>query len=269
MPSHGCKPLTPSGYGGVAWELGSLAMIQQSVSVFLGDIDSLTLQVKRNLKNAHESGDLYAELGACSGLSNITFLLEDKPDEARSLANDAISRWSQTGFHLQHFLDLYAQTQIDLYEGKGQEAWARIEGKWAELKASGLMRVGLNRVLLLDLRGRAAIACLRQSNDGKEKILLRREAKSASLSLRKEPMVWAQALGVFLSAQLEAGSRNTYVEAATLFSNCGMRIHMNIAEALASGGESSAVDRLSDESIANPTKALRLYVALDTRAKGI
>ncbi len=259
----GCVVQLAATNGGVAWELGSLAMIQQSVSVFLGDIDSLTVQVKRNLKNAQGNGDLYTELGACSGLSNITFLFEDKPDEARTLASDAISRWSQSGVHLQHFLDLYAQTQIDLYEGKAQEAWGRIEWKWAELKASGLMRVGLNRVLLLDLRARVAIACFWQSMDAKEKKVLRREARNASSSLIKESMIWAQALGVFLSAQLEEGSgRDKFAEATTLFSNCGMRIHMNIAEALASGGASTAVDQLSDESIANPTKALRLYVAL-------
>lgn len=254
---HACRT-------GMTWELESLGLIQRSVSVFLGDIESLAEQTNQSLGNAQESGNLYAELGACSGPSNVSFLFQGEPVRARRLASEAIDAWSQTGFHLQHLLDLYAQTQIDLYEGKGEFAWKRVSDKWPEAASSGLMKVGVNRVLLLELRARTALACMVHSSNRKEREASRREARKIAKRLEREKMLWARALGVFLGAQAEEGNaKERYVEAATLFSNCDMRLHQKIAVALSEGGKAEAIRALKTEAIVDPAKCLRLYYSRD------
>ena len=59
---------------------------------------------------------------------------------------------------MQHYFELLAHAQIDLYEGDGRRALARIHEAWPKLRGSQLLRVEYIRCLMLHLRGRAAVA---------------------------------------------------------------------------------------------------------------
>ena len=48
--------------------------------------------------------------------------------------DEALSEWSQEGFHLQNFFAEYGQTETDLYEGDPAKAVARVGAFWPDLK---------------------------------------------------------------------------------------------------------------------------------------
>ena len=81
-------------------------------------------------------------------------------------------------------------------EGKGEDAWRRLEAAWRPLERSLLLRSQFIRIGAVFLRGRTALASGR-----------RREARDAVTSLEREGAGWSMALATLLRASLapEAG----------------------------------------------------------------
>ena len=93
-----------------------------------------------------------------TGLANLAWLAADDPAGARRVVTEAMASWSQQGFYLQHYFELLALAQIDLYEGEGARALERIHAAWPDMRRAQLFRVEYIRCLMFHLRGRAAIA---------------------------------------------------------------------------------------------------------------
>ncbi len=143
---------------GVAWEVTTAQLFCVFCLFYLGDATSLCQRVSLHLAAAEARGDLYASVNLRLGLSNVAWLLQGEPAEARRHAAEALERWSPAGFHLQHYWSLLALVHADLYEGRAADAWARVAEHWPALERSLLLRVRSVRVEALSLRGRAALA---------------------------------------------------------------------------------------------------------------
>jgi hypothetical protein len=143
---------------GTAWEMTTSHIVSLIALVYLGRFAELRAALPELLKAAHARGDILAEATLASGLPNIMWLAGDEPEEARRQADHAISLWPQADFQVQHYCDLLAQTQIDLYLGDAWAGWDRIGAAWPKLQASLNLFVQNFRVTLRHLRARCALA---------------------------------------------------------------------------------------------------------------
>ena len=60
-------------------------------------------RVPERLREAEDRGDLYANICHSTGLANFVDLARDAPAEARARSQDALARWSQRTFHVEHW----------------------------------------------------------------------------------------------------------------------------------------------------------------------
>src|SRR5438045_6298984 len=102
----------------------------------LGRLRELASRQPAALRLAIERGDLYAATNLRIGYPNLAFLVSDDPSRARREATDAMRQWSKGGFHLEHYYELLALTNADLYEGDAKWAHERVVERWPALRRS-------------------------------------------------------------------------------------------------------------------------------------
>jgi hypothetical protein len=227
------EALLRDGCPGASWEIDSVQQIVRWSLCYLGRIDELTLVVERGLRDASDRGDLYATMSARSGFPNVVWLAKNDVARATREADDAIRSWSQKGFHLQHLFDLFARVQIDLYAGDGEAALRRVSEKWPSIERSGLLRVELNRILALDLRARAAIAC-GLTGTGERRRLMTLAATDARALARSRS--WGRGLAQLLNGQIAvftgaSNARDFLQSAVSVLDECEMPLHAAAARA--------------------------------------
>ena len=195
---------------GVVWEINTSQNYLLSSLAYLGDMNELGRRVPQQLREARERGDLYAATDA-AGRAGIFWLAMDQTDQARFAIMRAMEQWSLVGFHFQHFLELGAHTQIDLYLGDSASAIARIRERWPALKRSMLLRIQFNRIEAIFLRARAAAAEARRTGD---RSLLEMAERDARL-IAGEKMRWARPLAdsLYAAAAAQRGDRAGAVNA--------------------------------------------------------
>src|SRR5262249_23933014 len=147
------------------------------------------------LKDARERGNLYAATDIRTRYS-LAWLIQDDPGEARRQIDEAMSEWSNQGFHLQHYSSLLGRPQCDLYEGRADEAWSRVEATWPALESSMLLRVQMVRIEAHQLRARAALATAR----GPEQRRRLEIAEACATRIAKEAMGWSTPMADLLRA---------------------------------------------------------------------
>ncbi|MBI5531311.1 MAG: AAA family ATPase [Deltaproteobacteria bacterium] len=184
---------------GVFWELSTTVFIATGSLAYLGEVKELSARVFRAWREAQERGDLYAALNVASGFQNIAWLALDSPEEARRVTDTAIHQWSQSGVHLQHYNDMFAQANIDLYEGNARRAHQRVVDAWPIAERAHLLEFQQNRVEMHDLLGRSAM-CIAGSSRLERKRFLRTLEESIQ-QVRSEEMFWSNPM----ADRLEAG----------------------------------------------------------------
>jgi hypothetical protein len=100
-------------------------------------------------------------------------------------------------------MDLLGQTGIDLYEGKGKDAFERVAKARGGLEDAGLARVDLNRITLLDVSCRAGLAAAKSCDANDRRPFLDAVRRDAA-SLDREPAPWARALGSMARAGISS-----------------------------------------------------------------
>lgn len=128
----------------------------------LGQLDQVAIRAQELRDAATATGNRYAETAAIQYLA-ISRLAAGATEEARELARHGRQLWTRRDFHIQHLYAVRIETLCDLYEGRPEDGWERLEGVDASLRASGLLRIPLTRVDVLALRGRLALAAASRS----------------------------------------------------------------------------------------------------------
>ncbi len=147
---------------GVSWERTTLRHYAIWCLIWLGDVGEASRRIRAQLEAAFERGDVYSATDLRLFTSNLAWLVDDDPEGARRVAEEAMAHWSKRGFHAQHYYALYAHGQIDLYLGDGLTALDRLAHAWPLLRSSMLMQVQSVRIETLHLRARCALAAARQ-----------------------------------------------------------------------------------------------------------
>jgi eukaryotic-like serine/threonine-protein kinase len=146
----------------VRWQLDVCEIFRIAVLWNLGELREMLRLQPTYLRSAEERGSVYSQRGLRGWRSNAAWLIRDEPVEARLQAVKAsLGRGQGEPFHLHHYYDLLAHTQIDLYERKPEDAFARVDAGWRELVDSHLLRVQLLDIEAHWLRGATAVAAAR------------------------------------------------------------------------------------------------------------
>ena len=125
-----------------------------------------------------------------------------------------MERWSQRTFHVEHWWEMLAEGQIDLYAGNAVEALRKVKERWTSLDDSLLLRVQLTNLEALHLRGRCSLAASGGSR-GEAKALLHATEKDAS-GIEREKMPWSTPLATLLRAGIAARRDDLESSAALL-----------------------------------------------------
>jgi hypothetical protein len=150
---------------GVAWELETSNAFAYWSLYFRGEYAELTRRYQSLIAEVRERGARLAEADLITFGGPFVWLAADDPDGAERAVAGVMGAWSQQDFQVQHFTMLTAQAQIEMYSGRYEDAWRRINDQWAGVKDAMLLYVELVNVYMLHLRARAAIAALDSTLD--------------------------------------------------------------------------------------------------------
>lgn len=188
------------------WELRSLQYFGLCALIYRGQLRLLSQRLPAYLREARDRGDLYFSTNLLVGETNIYWLVEDQPDEARRVVRDAMERWSKGNMQVQHWYALQSLAQIDLYTGETEGTLQRVEEALPDVRKSLLLRVQHTHVKALWLHARCALA----RNDRASTIKAERDARQ----LDRAAAPWASALASLIRAGVRA--RNGQRDAAAL-----------------------------------------------------
>jgi serine/threonine protein kinase len=180
---------------GVAWEINTSVNYNLCSLVYLGEIAQLAQRVPSRLREAEEHGDLYAGIDPVCR-PGIVWLAADDPETGRRAVRQVMDRWSLDGFHFQHYLELFAENQIDLYQGRWASAWRRADERWRAMKKTLLLRIPFIKIEGLHLKGRSAIAAAIGSRD--KALIDSAERDAAVIESHKQP--WSNPFALALRA---------------------------------------------------------------------
>jgi eukaryotic-like serine/threonine-protein kinase len=257
---------------GLRWETTLAELYLTSSLFYLGETRDLARLVPALLRDAVDRGDVYAQHGLRGWRSNVAWLVMGKADEARANAEQvAAERNTAQGFHLQHWFELLAQTQIDLYVGDTERAWQRLEGSWKLLTSSLLPRIQNIRVESSHLRTRVLVARAYDKPDERKDLL--REATRHARALDKEGAGWAGAIAentralVALAQGDRGGAAQLLERAERAYASCDMALHANVVRIRRGeleGGTAGAAwcadaqRAMHEQAVADPTALARM-----------
>ena len=183
---------------GTTWETFSMRLFVMQSLAHLGRLGELRARQESALRWALERGDLYAAVNLRIGYPNLTWLLAGDPAGARREATDAMRQWSTRGFHLEHYYELLALTNADLYDGRARDALERVTARWQPMRRSLLTRVQLVRLYARNMRARAAVATAEAEPGARAELLAFAERETKAIE--REAMPWTAAASTLVRA---------------------------------------------------------------------
>ncbi|MBI5532944.1 MAG: protein kinase [Deltaproteobacteria bacterium] len=172
---------------GAAWERTTARHYGVWALGYLGQVAEMARRVRALLKEAIDRGDLYSATDLRTFMSNVAWLVDDDVPGARQAIEDAMRSWSKSGFHVQHYYELYAYGQLDLYEGRAASAYDRVTATWPALRRSMLLQVQTVRLESLHLRARCCLALAEQQPDRRHELLAQSRAIARRMAREQGP----------------------------------------------------------------------------------
>jgi tetratricopeptide (TPR) repeat protein len=199
--------------------------------MYQGELREVSRLVPPLLANARSSGNLYLATELCTR-SNFVWLAADDPDEGERETVESIERWSQKGFHRQHYSALLARVQTALYRGHAEAAWRLFVEQESALRRSMLTRVQVIRVEAVYLRARSALAMAAANRNVRRFLSI---ARAGARRIERERMHWSDPIAWLLRAGIASVEGDTllalrYLHAAVdRFERADMRLYANVA----------------------------------------
>jgi len=190
---------------GLAWELTLAQTLVIWALLYLGELGEASRKMPSLLASARSRGNLYLATELCTR-SNYVWLTADQPDEGERETVESIARWSQKGFHRQHYSALLARVQTSLYRGNGEAAWQLLTEQESGLRQSCLRRVQLIRIEWHYLRSRSALAIAAGKGRSSRWLSV---ARAGARRIDRERMPWSAPIAVLIRAGI------AYLEGAT------------------------------------------------------
>ncbi len=192
---------------GAVWETMSAQRFVIASLFFLGRLRRLSEFVPPLLADAEGTGNLYATMCFRSAYSTLAWLVADDVREARHQLERAAAEVKSSEFQLAHYNLLLGQTYLDLYTGDVERAHARIREQWSKLERAQLLRIGVIRVQLWQLRAAcdsSAADVIEGRGQKAHARNLRRDARKLAARLRRDRITRAAPLAELVDAALDA-----------------------------------------------------------------
>ncbi len=179
---------------GVTWEIDTSFIFQFRALIMLGDYREINRRLPAMLADVQDRGDLSGETNLRARVSWLVCLVRDDPEQAEKVASEAISNWSQTGFHLQHYWYFTGRIETALYRGEAAAAWQLQQDFWRDMRNSQLLRIQFTRTEARHLRARSALAAAAASPSSEQSKKLLKIAKHDIRQIERERLSWASPL---------------------------------------------------------------------------
>jgi hypothetical protein len=216
---------------GATWELNIAQQFVLWALMYLGELGEVSRQVPALLANARKRGNLYIATELCTRC-NYVWLTADDPDQGEREAVESIGRWSQQGFHRQHYSAMLARVQTALYRGDGEAAWRLFAEQQSRLRRSLITRLQVFRVESHYLRARSALA-MAASNGGSRRFLSVARAEARRIARVRRP--WSDPIALLLRAGIASVEDNPPLalrclhDAANRFDRADMKLYAAVA----------------------------------------
>ena len=136
----------------MAWELATARAFALWARMYAGEYAELARRQPRLLREATERDDLYGRLNYSSTIMLAVELAADRPLEARRRLDEDQRLLTPGRFDVQHHNAAQAHTILELYCGRGDDAWQLVENGWRRYCTSLLGRIQQIRVDFLRFR---------------------------------------------------------------------------------------------------------------------
>jgi tetratricopeptide (TPR) repeat protein len=244
---------------GVNWEMNLTQDFLLGALLFRGELRDVSHWLPGLLQAARERGNLYFETELRTRM-NLVWLVADEPDEGERQANDAIGRWSVSGFHRQHYNHLLARIQTALYRGRAGDAWRIVSEELGPVGRNLWLRVQFFRIEIAFLRARSALAMA--AADRGQARRLRAVAADDVRRLTRENMPWSNALALLVRATLACQQGDAEAAATLLtdaieaFTQVDMHLYAAVARrrlgGIVGGQRGRTLQREANEWMARP-----------------
>jgi tetratricopeptide (TPR) repeat protein len=186
---------------GIVFERVTVQSVMVDGLALLGRYRELCECQREALRDARARGDVYAMATMQVGGSNLTWLVEDRPDLAQAALESFAQAWWPHSFHREHYLALVAQVSIHLYTDDLERAYAVACELERRTRASLFWRVQIWRLQTLHTRGITALALIERGL-GDSAALLQQVSKAAS-AIERERKAWMRPFSALLRAGLD------------------------------------------------------------------
>jgi eukaryotic-like serine/threonine-protein kinase len=258
------------GCTGVAWEVVTSQAFMLWSMAFEGQLKSAGGRLPDLLASARARGDRHALATLVLSPLHLVGLAADEPSRVRADCEATVREWPEDFACFQHMCAAYVMAQADLYEARADEAWVHVLRAWRMLRRSHLSRVQFQRIDLLGLRARAAVASALVGGRVRRDWLRRARADAERLRRVKIDAAVGMAElveGAALRAEgLPAEAAGRFIRACAHFESRGMLLHSAVAR-LAGGivtNDASARDVADRElgrlGVTNRPRMLQLWV---------
>jgi len=241
---------------GTLFELGSARAFLVWSRMMCGDFREVLRLVPEYIREAESRGDLYSSTCQMTGFSNVAWLSQDDVSEARRMLATAEARWPRASFNVPRYFNLMAAVHIELYDGKGKEAYRRALRDWRGLRWGVAFRSQITRFGMRFARGLSALAAFDETHDRD----LLRDAECCACAIAREHVEWSQCFsniilaGVYARRQRPVESLRHLLVAEDKATRTGMAMHRAVLRhrrgELVAGSDGAALIRESREFLA-------------------
>lgn len=129
---------------------------------YQGDLDGSARALLTTIEDAQARGDVGIEVHAWLGMGVAPDLILDDPDACDAHATGAIGLWSQARFDLMHFYATITRMRVRLYRGDTAGALALLQAHRHDVRRSGALNSGSNRVMWAAVAGSVIAVAVRE-----------------------------------------------------------------------------------------------------------
>ncbi|MEM9490677.1 MAG: hypothetical protein AAGC55_16135 [Myxococcota bacterium] len=175
---------------GVAWHLATARTLALAARGFIGDMRGVVRVLPAVLDDIRAKGDLYSEILLYNTVGYRLALMADQPDRAMAELEDCNRRWPEREAGAPYMARLHAELSIALYQGQSWRAYQLIRGHWPRVAGSFMLRVHIHRISVRSVRGRAALAAIRERPE--QRLALLRVAARDARNLERLDIPWSR-----------------------------------------------------------------------------
>jgi hypothetical protein len=217
---------------GVTWEIGHANSFLLWCVSYLGDFPEMARRSRALLSEALDKGDLFTAVNLGNYMIPLCRLAGDEAGEALASIEGAMDSWSRGEYDLQRMLSMMGATYVDLYLGQPSRAYRRIREQWPTLRRSHFLRAQLIRVVVPELRARAALGVAAAGREAGDAL---RDAEAWAARLIRERLPYADGMGRLILGGAAAirgdrdGAAARLEEAARVLDSADMAVFAAVA----------------------------------------